>query len=94
MKVRIPVNYVGMTDQMVFSTALPTSLTVTIRDNGKQLRQIAKQHLHLNIDISHYLTEEKGILTLQAEMLRPKLQDLLPGSTAVQHITPEAISTE
>ena len=94
MNVRIPVNYVGMTEQIVFSHSLPPTLTVTIRDNGKQLRQIAKQELRLNIDLTHYLTEEKGTLHLHAEKLRPKLQDLLPGSTAVQHIAPEEISTE
>ena len=90
----LPVNYVGMNGQVVFSEALPTHLTVTIRDNGKQLRQIAKQHLQLNIDLSQYLAFEKGSISLSAEMLRPKLQDILPGSTAVQHIAPETITTE
>lgn len=91
---RIPINYVGINGQVVFSEELPTHLTVTIRDNGKQLRQIAKQHLQLNLDLTQYLAFEKGNISLSAEILRPKLQDLLPGSTAVQHISPEAIQTE
>ena len=91
---RIPVNYVGTTGGVEFANPLPHTITVTIRDNGKQLRQIAKQNLQLNLDLSHYLTEEKGTLNLTAEVLRPKLQDLLPGSTAVQHLEPEAITTE
>ena len=91
---RIPINYVGINGQVVFSEELPTHLTVTIRDNGKQLRQIAKQHLQLNLDLTQYLAFEKGNISLSAEILRPKLQDLLPGSTAVQHISPEDIQTE
>lgn len=94
MNLRIPVNYTGMTGQIVFSEALPHTITVTIRDNGKQLRQIAKQIPQLHIDLSPYLTHDEGNISLSADMIRPKLQDLLPGSTAVQHITPETIHTD
>ena len=94
MNLRIPVDYTGMTGQIVFSEALPHTITVTIRDNGKQLRQIAKQIPKLHIDLSPYLTHDEGNISLSADMIRPKLQDLLPGSTAVQHITPETIHTD
>ena len=83
-----------MTGQIVFSEALPHTITVTIRDNGKQLRQIAKHIPQLHIDLSPYLTHDEGNISLSADMIRPKLQDLLPGSTAVQHITPETIHTD
>ena len=62
--------------------------------NTRQRKTIAKQIPKLHIDLSPYLTHDEGKISLSADMIRPKLQDLLPGSTAVQHITPETIHTD
>ena len=90
--IQIPVSYTGA-EQIVFEQTLPKTLTLSIRDNGRQLRQIAHQHLNLHLNLSPYLSEEEGIITLSADILRPRLQDLLPGSTTILHITPETFES-
>lgn len=89
----IPITYSDINQQLVLNKELPQTITVAIKDNGKQLRQISKQQLHLDINLSTFITEEDGTLNLTSDFLRSRIQDLLPGSTAIQHITPEFIET-
>lgn len=91
---RIQLNYSGVEDCVHFSTPLPSYLNVSIRDTGRQLRQISKQDITLTLNLSSLLTNIDGTLILDAEMLRPRLQDILPGSTLILHITPEQIKTQ
>ena len=91
--IRVEINYSGVDDRVVFATPLPTQLTISVRDNGKQLRQLSKQTLTLNLSLSSLITEREGVLQLTADMLRPRLQDILPGSTIVLQIIPEQFQT-
>lgn len=91
--VRIPITYIGATEQVVFAHELPETLTLTVRDNGRQLRQITRQNLHLNVNLTPYLSTIEGTVAISAEVLRPRLQDLLPGSTTIQRIEPEIIES-
>lgn len=93
MDIQIPIIYTGIPEQVVFEQSLPQTLTISVRDNGKQLRHLAHQHLSLHLNLSHYLSTEEGNITLSADILRPKLQDLLLGSTTVLQITPETIES-
>ncbi len=91
--IRVEINYSGVDDRVVFATPLPTQLTVSVRDNGKQLRQLSRQTLSLNLNLSSFIAERGGVLQLTADMLRPRLQDILPGSTIVLQIIPEQFQT-
>ena len=66
--IQIPVSYTSA-EQIVFEQTLPKTLTLSIRDNGRQLRQIAHQHLNLHLNLSPYLSEEEGFITLSADTL-------------------------
>lgn len=92
--IRISLNYSGVDERVVFATPLPSQLTVSVRDNGRQLRHLSKQHLTLDLNLSTLLNEREGVLIYTAEMLRPRLQDILPGSTIVLQISPEQIKTQ
>ena len=83
--------YAGVTEQVVFENELPQSMEIVVRDNGQQLRKIKRQDLNLTINLTPYLSEESGVLILTADVLRPRLQDILPGSTTIQQIEPEMI---
>lgn len=91
-EIRVQLTYSGVDDRITFSTPLPLEIIVGIRDNGQQIRKVAKQDLILPLNLSTLLTEKQGKLMLTAEMLRPRLQDILPGSTIIQHIEPENIA--
>lgn len=90
--IRVELNYSGVDNRVVFSTPLPSYITVNVRDNGRQLRLLSKQDLNLTINLSTLLIEPKGTLHITAETLRPRLQDILPGSTIIQHFSPEQIT--
>ena len=94
MEIHIPITYNGLTEQFVLSKTLPQSITATVRDNGQQLRKIRQNDLHLSINITPYLSSSEGRIALTADILRPRLQDLLPGSTAIQQILPEIIESD
>ena len=52
--IRVEINYSGVDDRVVFATPLPTQLTVSVRDNGKQLRQLSRQTLSLNLNLNKH----------------------------------------
>ena len=93
MELEVPIIYHGHSEQFVFTSQLPNSITLVVRDNGQQLRKLKHQDLQLNINLSSYLSTEKDVLTLSADVLRPRLQEILPGSTTIQRIHPETIET-
>ena len=92
--IRVELNYSGVDDRVVLSTPLPSYLTVSVRDKGRQLRQLSKQNLTINLNLSSLFTEQTGTLYITADMLRPRLQDILPGTTNVQQVYPEQIKTQ
>ena len=93
MEIDVTVAYHGCPEQYVFTTQLPEHITILVRDNGQQLRKLKHQDLQLNINLSPYLSTEKDVLTLSADVLCPRLQEILPGSTTIQRINPETIET-
>ena len=93
-EVKLPVAYTNIPDEVFFETPLPDQIEITIRDNGRLLRQVKHSHPTLTINMADKLTPDGYQLHISAETLRPKLQDILPGSTTVQHIRPEAIEAQ
>lgn len=92
-EVKLPVEYTQVPAQVVFSTPLPTHLEVVLRDNGRLLRQIQHTKPTVTISLADKLNEPHGTLQLSTDVLRQKIQDNLPGSTAIQQIRPEDITT-
>ena len=93
-EVKLPVAYTNIPDEVFFETPLPDQIEITIRDNGRLLRQVKHSHPTLTINMADKLTPDGYQLHISAETLRPKLQDILPGSTTIQHIRPEAIEAQ
>lgn len=89
--ITLPIVYTDVPEQVVFDAPLPEELKITIRDNGKQLRRIDSGRLILTLSLGSQLTEQEGTVHIAAEILRPKLQDMLPGSTVVLQMQPEVI---
>ncbi len=92
-EVKLPVEYTQVPAQVVFSTPLPTHLEVVLRDNGRLLRQVQHTKPTVTIPLADKLHEQNGTLQLSTDVLRQKIQDNLPGSTAIQQIRPEEITT-
>ena len=91
---RLPITYIDLHAQVVFDNPLPTHLKITLRDNGRILRQIQHTKPNLVISIDNKLEKTDGKLQLSTELLRQKVQDILPGSTTIQQINPEDITAD
>ena len=91
---RLPITYIDLPAQVVFDNPLPTHLKITLRDNGRILRQIQHTKPILVISIDNKLKKTDGKLQLSTELLRQKVQDILPGSTTIQQINPEDITAD
>lgn len=90
--IKVPIVYAELPAQVVFSEPLPSHLKITLRDNGRLLRQVQHSTPSLTIHMTKVLEESDGIFVLSTDILRQKIQDLLPGSMAIQQIYPEEIS--
>ena len=80
-ELKIPVVYANIPEAVDIDSPLPDEIVLTLRDNGRTLRQIKHQRPTLTVQMESRFDQEEGNLTISADMLRPKLQDLLPGST-------------
>lgn len=92
MNVKVVLSYTGIPEETIINEELPTTLRIILRDEGKQLRQLSHNDLQLKINLTDFLLQEKGEVKLTTDILRHRLQDLLPGSTHIQQIAPEEIS--
>jgi hypothetical protein len=90
---KLPIEYTDVPTQVVFEQPLPHYLEITLRDNGRLLRQIQHTKPHILMPLEEKLRDSHGTLQLSADFIRPKIQDVLPGSTSIQHIHPEEISS-
>ena len=90
--VKIPIIYTDIPAEVVFTHPLPTTLKSTIRDNGRHLRYIQHTQPSLTINIAQMLNADDSCLLLSTDIIRQKVQDMLPGSTTIQQISPEEIS--
>lgn len=91
--ITLPITYTDIAKNIVFEKDLPVSLDITMRDNGNVLRQINHTRPTIIISLADKLTADNGNLIITADVLRPKIQDILPGSTTIQHIRPELIES-
>ena len=92
-KFTINVIYSGVEDCIQFATPLPSQIEATISDEGRNLRYLSKQSLTITLDLSHHFTEKQGKLTLTGDMIRPRLQDILPGTAMIEQLSPDKFET-
>ena len=69
-EVKLPVEYTHVPAQVVFETPLPTQLEVTLRDNGRLLRQVQHTKPTVTIPLADKLHEQNGTLQLSTDVLR------------------------
>lgn len=91
--ISLPITYTDIPSQIVFHKPLPNQIDITMRDNGKLLRYIKHTSPIIIVDLASRFNEETGTLVLSSDILRPKIQDILPGTTIIQQIRPETIET-
>ena len=60
MRMRVSVSYTDIPSSIALDRELPQTIEVTLRDEGKQLRQVRRQGLQLHINMQPYLQGEKG----------------------------------
>lgn len=92
-KFPIDIIYSGVDDCIQFSTPLPTQIEATISDEGRNLRHLTKQNLTITLDLSSYFTEKQGTFTLTSDIIRPRLQDILPSTAMIEHLSPDKFET-
>ena len=90
--IKMPIVYTELPAQVVFIKPLPSHLKIKLRDNGRLLRQVQHANPCLTINVAKILEESDGNFVLSTDILRQKIQDLLPGSMTIQQIIPEEIS--
>ena len=92
-EVKLPVVYANVPAQVVFETPLPSHLEVVLRENGRLLRQVQHTKPTVTISLADKLNSNGGPLQLSTDIIRQKIQDVLPGSTNIQQIRPEEITS-
>lgn len=92
-KFPIDIIYSGVDDCIQFSTPLPTQIEATISDEGRNLRHLTKQNLTITLDLSSYFTEKQGTFTLTSDIIRPRLQDILPSTAMIEQLSPDKFET-
>ncbi len=90
--VDIPIEYIGIPDNVVFNEALPTSIRIVVRDQGRRLREYKKANFSpIQFDLSAQLKSAAGQVTIYSEQIRQRITDQLKGTTKLQRIEPETI---
>lgn len=89
--IKLPITYTDIPAEIVFDTPLPSQIEITLRDNGRLLRQVQHTQPNITISLSDKFEEGSNQLYISTDILRPRVQDMLPGSTTIQQIRPEEI---
>lgn len=91
--IKLPIVYTDIPPEVVFDAPLPSQAEITLRDNGRLLRQVQHIKPTITISLADKLNENNHQLHLPTDVFRPKIQDFLPGSTTIQQVRPEEIIT-
>lgn len=90
-EISIPVNYIGMSSQIVFLSIPPSHITVSVEDRGLQLLNYSRlRDKPLTIDLTQKFYE-KGKIFINSDQLREKIVRYLLPSTTLLEIKPETI---
>lgn len=89
-RVPVTVHYTGVPGKLAFEKPLPDTLWIEVRDAGKRLRGY-HDGLHLNVDLSHQLSGNRGTVLIANDVLRRSVTDLLLGTSKLISISPEQL---
>ncbi len=89
--VTVPVLYTGIPDKIAFTTPLPESLQIEVRDAGGRLVVYRQDPPKLIIDLSNQFTSRKGEVRISEETLRSSITSLLQGTSKLQQVIPDDI---
>ncbi len=88
----VPLNYEGIADSIAFTTPLPQHIDVRLRDQGSRLHAYNELLSRpITLDLSQQLPNPQKQIHISADLIRPRLNDLLQGTTKLQEITPEDV---
>ena len=88
----IPIEYAGVSEDVVLSEPLPQSIQIVVRDQGKRLRTYRQTSFSpIQFDLSSQLSGESGQVTIYSEQIRQRVTDQLQGTAKLQRILPETI---
>lgn len=91
----IPIEYAGVSEDVVFSEPLPQNIQIVVRDQGKRLRTYRQKSFStIQFDLSSQLSGESGEVTIYSEQIRQRVADQLQGTAKLQRILPETIARE
>lgn len=91
--IEVGIVYTGIGDNIAFETELPTTLKVRLRDTGKRLLSYTDVFSKpIEFDLGEQLGR-KGTLYISADQIRPRINDQLQGTTKLQEVIPEVISS-
>ena len=88
----VPLSYEGIGDSICFDTPLPDHINVRLRDQGSRLRAYTDPlSKPITLDLHSQLQQADGEIHISADVIRPRLSDLLQGTTKLQEVTPEDV---
>ena len=89
---QVPVTYVNVPDEYIFTSSLPTGLRVSIEDEGIDLIRSRGRAVELTFDLSSLIAGEQGEVHLTPDDLRQALMQHLAGDAVLVSFTPEDIT--
>lgn len=89
--VNVNIAYVGIPDRVNFTTALPTTITIEVRDAGRRLVVYRRENLHIVLSLEGQFVAKQGDVYISEDVLRRSLTGLLQGTSRLQQITPDEI---
>ncbi len=90
--VDIPIEYIGIAENVVFNDPLPQSIRIVVRDQGRRLREYKRANFSpIQFDLTTQLKSAAGQVTIYSEQIRQRITDQLKGTTKLQRIEPETI---
>ena len=90
-RVDVRMIYTGKPSDVQLSAPLPDKIRIHILDDGNHVRHFSRSKPSITINLKNYFREEKGEMNLTAETLRAEVEMILPQTSRLERIEPEAI---
>lgn len=90
---RIPIRYYNVPEDIVFTTPPPNQVTLRLRDKGIILLNysLGKEFKPVDIDLSPYLSNGKGVIRIKEEQLEGLLKRQLNVSSTLLALAPDTL---
>lgn len=92
-QITLSLSYVGIPGNVLFTEETPSTVTIKIKDEGKNLFAYRKNKLPIiTFDLSESFVNEQGKVLITKEEIRKKISMLISGTTDVLAINPDTIA--